>query len=186
MAILALAINHALLLLRERALLHAFFHGRVLLMLFRSGKLSIQCMFHVCRNHAPTWRHISILCLPKSVERKGNKHDGPVESNHTRAAASGDQEFFLVIFVKVFVWYGMAPPRVACAGSRAIARSPRAQRLLVEGLGVGGGGRNVSVTGSLVGAGGELELVGRLQVGIAGGAVGGGVVLEVEEKGEHG
>ena len=33
--------------------------------------------------------------------------------------------------------------------------------------------------------GGELELVGRLQVGIAGGAVGGGVVLEVEEKGEH-
>ena len=33
--------------------------------------------------------------------------------------------------------------------------------------------------------GGELELVGRLPVGIAGGAVGGGVVLEVEEKGEH-
>ena len=30
-----------------------------------------------------------------------------------------------------------------------------------------------------------LELVGRLQVGIAGGAVGGGIVLEVEEKGEH-
>jgi len=57
--------------------------------------------------------------------------------------------------------------------------------LLVEGLGVGGGGRDVGVTGSLVGAGGELELVGRLQVGIAGGAVGGGVVLEVEEKGEH-
>ena len=62
----------------------------------------------------------------------------------------------------------------------------QAARLLVEGLGVGGGGRDVGVTGSLVGAGGELELVGRLQVGIAGGAVGGGVVLEVEEKGEHG
>jgi len=61
----------------------------------------------------------------------------------------------------------------------------QAARLLVEGLGVGGGGRDVGVTGSLVGAGGELELVGRLQVGIAGGAVGGGVVLEVEEKGEH-
>jgi hypothetical protein len=60
-----------------------------------------------------------------------------------------------------------------------------AAHLLVEGLGVGGGGRDVGVTGSLVGAGGELELVGRLQVGIAGGAVGGGVVLEVEEKGEH-
>jgi hypothetical protein len=37
----------------------------------------------------------------------------------------------------------------------------------------------------LVGASGELELVGSLQVGIAGGAVGGGVVLKVEEKGEH-
>merc|ERR1719199_645352 len=47
----------------------------------------------------------------------------------------------------------------------------RAENLLVEGLGVG--------------AGGELELVGRLQVGIAGRAVGGGVILEVEEKGEH-
>ena len=41
--------------------------------------------------------------------------------------------------------------------------SPRAANLLVEGLGVGGGGRDVGVTGSLVGAGGELELVGRLQ-----------------------
>jgi hypothetical protein len=36
-------------------------------------------------------------------------------------------------------------------------------RLLVEGLGVGGGGRDVSVTGSLVRAGGELELVGSLE-----------------------
>jgi hypothetical protein len=52
------------------------------------------------------------------------------------------------------------------------------QRLLVEGLGVGGGGRNVGVTGSLVRAGGELELVGSLEVGIAGGAVGGGVILK--------
>ena len=58
--------------------------------------------------------------------------------------------------------------------------------LFVEGLGVGGGGRDVGVTGSLVGAGGELELVGGLEVGVAGGAVGGGVILEVEEKGEHG
>jgi len=61
----------------------------------------------------------------------------------------------------------------------------RAENLLVEGLGVGGGGRDVRVTRRLVGAGGELELVGRLQVGIAGRAVGGGVILEVEEKGEH-
>ena len=59
------------------------------------------------------------------------------------------------------------------------------RNLLVQGLGVGGGGRDVGVTGSLVGAGGELELVGRLEVGVAGRAVGGGVVLEVEEKGEH-
>jgi len=36
-----------------------------------------------------------------------------------------------------------------------------------DGLGVGGGGRDIGVTGSLVGAGGELELVGRLQVGDA-------------------
>ncbi len=43
--------------------------------------------------------------------------------------------------------------------------------LLVEGLGVGGGGSDVRVTGSLVGAGGELELVGRLEVGVTGLAV---------------
>ena len=54
------------------------------------------------------------------------------------------------------------------------------RNLLVQGLGVGGGGRNVGVTGSLVGAGGELELVGGLQVGVAGGAVGGGVILQKE------
>jgi hypothetical protein len=50
--------------------------------------------------------------------------------------------------------------------------------LLVEGLGVGGGGRNVGIAGSLVRAGGELELVGSLEVGVAGLAVGAGVVLE--------
>ena len=33
-----------------------------------------------------------------------------------------------------------------------------AQDLLVEGLGVGGGSRDVGVAGRLVGAGGELEL----------------------------
>jgi hypothetical protein len=50
------------------------------------------------------------------------------------------------------------------------------RNLLVEGLGVGGGGRDVGVTGSLVGAGGELDLVGGLEVGVAGLAVGTGVV----------
>ena len=59
------------------------------------------------------------------------------------------------------------------------------RNLLVEGLGVGGGGRDVGVTGGLVGAGGQLELVGRLEVGVAGLAVGTGVVLEVEKLGEH-
>jgi hypothetical protein len=60
-----------------------------------------------------------------------------------------------------------------------------ASSLLVQGLGVGGGGRNVGVTGSLVRASGELELVGGLEVSIAGGAVGGGVILKIEKKGEH-
>ena len=64
-------------------------------------------------------------------------------------------------------------------------RHNRTTSLLVEGLGVGGGGRNVGVTGSLVRASGELELVGGLEVGIAGGAVGGGVILEVEKESEH-
>ena len=50
--------------------------------------------------------------------------------------------------------------------------------LLVEALGVGGGGRNVGVTGRemcsfVVVAGGQLELVGNLEVGVAGLAVGG-------------
>ena len=59
--------------------------------------------------------------------------------------------------------------------------------LLVEGLGVGGGGRDVGVTGSLVRAGGELELVGGLEVGIMGLTVGTStsVVLEVEKNLEH-
>jgi len=63
--------------------------------------------------------------------------------------------------------------------------SSETEYLLVERLGVSGGGRDVSVTGSLVGAGGELELVGGLQVGITGRAVGGGVILEVEKEREH-
>ena len=60
--------------------------------------------------------------------------------------------------------------------------------LLVERLGVGGGGSDVSVTGSLVGASGELEAGGSREVGVAGAGVGSGVVpLEVEfiELGEH-
>ena len=67
-------------------------------------------------------------------------------------------------------------------------REPVTTRLLVERLGVGGGGSDVSVTGGLVRAGGELESSGSLEVGVAGGGVRGGVVpLEVEfsELGEH-
>ena len=64
---------------------------------------------------------------------------------------------------------------------RRLARA----NLLVQGLGVGGGGRNVGITSSLVRASSELELVGGLEVGIAGGAVGGSVILEIEKKGKH-
>jgi hypothetical protein len=64
----------------------------------------------------------------------------------------------------------------------------RTTQLLVERLGVGGGGGDVSVTGSLVGASGELEGSGGLEVGVAALGVGGSVVLlevEVAELGEH-
>ena len=59
--------------------------------------------------------------------------------------------------------------------------------LLVERLGVGGGGGNVGVAGSLVGAGGELEGLGSGQVGVAGGGVHSCVLVEVEVRklGEH-
>ena len=62
--------------------------------------------------------------------------------------------------------------------------------LLVEGLGVGGGGGDVSVTGSLVGASGELEGMGSLEVSVARALVRGRVVfgkVEVFSKaGKHG
>ena len=61
--------------------------------------------------------------------------------------------------------------------------------LLVERLGVGGGGGDVGVTSGLVGAGGLLEGLGGSQVSITGGGVLGGVVGEVSvhgrEDGEH-
>jgi hypothetical protein len=62
------------------------------------------------------------------------------------------------------------------------------QCLLVERLGVGGGGSDVSVTGSLVGASGELEGSSSLEVGVARRGVRSGVVLlevEVGKLGEH-
>jgi len=42
-----------------------------------------------------------------------------------------------------------------------------AQDLLVEGLGVVASGGHVGITRGLVGAGGELQLVGSLEVGVA-------------------
>jgi hypothetical protein len=62
--------------------------------------------------------------------------------------------------------------------------------LLVERLGVGGGGRDVGVTGGLVGAGGLLESLGSVQVSSTGLGVRVGVLLDVVvdyigEKGEH-
>jgi hypothetical protein len=65
-------------------------------------------------------------------------------------------------------------------------------RLLVERLGVGGGGRDVGVTGGLVGAGGLLEGLGSSKVSVASGgvlgAVGGeaGVHGRAGKGGEHG
>ena len=60
--------------------------------------------------------------------------------------------------------------------------------LLVQGLGVGGGGSNVSVAGSLVRAGGLLQSGSILEVGFTSGVVGLGVVIdkvEFVEKSEH-
>ena len=61
--------------------------------------------------------------------------------------------------------------------------------LLVERLGVSGSGRDVSVTGGLVGAGGLLEVLGSEQVGGASLGVLGGVAGEAgvhgRERGEH-
>jgi hypothetical protein len=62
------------------------------------------------------------------------------------------------------------------------------KNLLVQGLGEGGGGSDVSVTGSLVGAGGLLEGLSVQKVSSAVGLVGGGVVgleIDIEESGEH-
>jgi hypothetical protein len=53
-------------------------------------------------------------------------------------------------------------------------------RLLVQALGVRGSGRDVGVTGSLVGASGELEGIGSRKVVVAGDLVGVVVLLEVE------
>ena len=62
------------------------------------------------------------------------------------------------------------------------------KNLLVEGLGEGGGGSDVGVTGSLVGAGGLLEGLSISKVSGAVGLVGSGVVsleIDIEESGEH-
>ncbi len=58
--------------------------------------------------------------------------------------------------------------------------------LLVQGLGVGGGGRDVSVTGGLVGASGLLEVLGGQQVGVTSGSVLGGVGGEAGVHGRAG
>ena len=51
--------------------------------------------------------------------------------------------------------------------------------LLVERLGVGGGGSDVGITGGLVGAGGLLQGLGSLEVGVTGRGVGGSVAVHV-------
>ncbi len=52
--------------------------------------------------------------------------------------------------------------------------------LLVETLGVGGGGGNVSVTGSLVGAGSILQVLGGRKVGATGLVVGRSICIHAE------
>ena len=65
---------------------------------------------------------------------------------------------------------------------------PAPANLLVEGLGEGGGGSDVGIAGSLVGAGGLLEGFSVSEVSSAVGLVRGGVVgleIDIEESGEH-
>ena len=69
---------------------------------------------------------------------------------------------------KVFTIYYMISDllhdkRIACFMRHEPQKSAS---LLVEGLGVGGGGGDVSVTGSLVGASGELQSLSSLEVGV--------------------
>ena len=59
------------------------------------------------------------------------------------------------------------------------------QSKLVEGLRVGGGGCDAGIAGNPVQAGGELELVGSLEVGAMVLAVDTGVVPEVKKDPEH-
>ena len=66
--------------------------------------------------------------------------------------------------------------------------TPAPANLLVEGLGEGGGGSDVGIAGSLVGAGGLLQSLSISEVSSAVGLVGGGVVgleIDIEESGEH-
>ena len=63
-------------------------------------------------------------------------------------------------------------------------KDPMKQKcLLVERLGVGGGGGDVSVTGSLVRAGGLLQGLGVSKVGGAGSVVGRGIAADEVERG---
>jgi hypothetical protein len=65
--------------------------------------------------------------------------------------------------------------------------SARSTNLLVEGLGEGGGGSDVGIAGSLVGAGGLLEGLSISEVGVAVLLVGGSVVgvdVDIEHAGE--
>ena len=62
------------------------------------------------------------------------------------------------------------------------------EELLVEGLGEGGGGSDVGIAGSLVGAGGLLQSFSVSEVSSAVGLVGGGVVgleIDIEKEGKH-
>ena len=68
-------------------------------------------------------------------------------------------------------------------GKQSMIYAADSSNLLVQGLGVGGGGRDVGVTGGLVGASGLLEVLGGQQVGVTSGGVLGGVRGEVSVHG---
>jgi hypothetical protein len=123
---------------------------------------------------------------PHLGDRRARPRPGKAAAGlHRRRGREPNSQVFLRVVSRVPspapLWSKLPEPERQPSPLRAWGRA----NLLVEGLGVGGGGRDVGVTGSLVGAGGQLELVGSLEVGVAGLAVGTGVVLEVEKLGEH-
>ena len=102
---------------------------------------------------------------PHSGDRRARPRPGKAAAGlHRRRGREPSSQVFLRVVSRVPspapLWSKLPEPERQPSPLRAWGRA----NLLVEGLGVGGGGRDVGVTGSLVGAGGQLELVGSLEV----------------------